>query len=288
MGLPLPDAMMMICLLAEEDARSVVCLGNPTIFWSWMQLNRTLQDADLPCPPAIAAFRDSSEKPSGATLFETLGFDDVRVMDISDYEGADIVHDLNSGALPERLHGSTDLIYDGGTLEHVFHVPNALNAIHDLLRLNGIVIHHSPSNGYLDHGFWQICPTLYHDFYSENGYQIVSASVVSQLNGDIVFPYSRDIYRSLGWGETMQRFPRATSFFAARKKAESTRGAIPMQSFYRRMHEGESQPYENERPFAFSLRESALKIAAKKMLPKPVASTARGFLEMARGVRRGK
>src|SRR4051812_23647278 len=40
-------------------------------------------------------------------------------MDVSDYEGAEIVHDLNL-PVSKELHERFDLVIDGGTLEHVF------------------------------------------------------------------------------------------------------------------------------------------------------------------------
>ena len=35
----------------------------------------------------------------------------------------------------------SDLVIDGGTIEHVFHIPNVLQNFHELLNINGRIIH---------------------------------------------------------------------------------------------------------------------------------------------------
>jgi len=56
-----------------------------------------------------------------------LGASKVSAMDVSEYEGADILHDLNVPA-PANLHERFDLLIDGGTLEHVFNVPVSMES----------------------------------------------------------------------------------------------------------------------------------------------------------------
>ena len=64
-------------------------------------------------------------------LFEALGFDTVHSFDYSDYEGATSLLDLNSGVVPDSAVGQYDVVFDSGTIEHVFYVPNSLKAIVD-------------------------------------------------------------------------------------------------------------------------------------------------------------
>ena len=60
------------------------------------------------------------------------------------------------------------MIIDGGTMEHIFHIPNVLNNIYRMLRVGGRIIHISPSSNYVDHGFYSFSPTLFYDFYQTN------------------------------------------------------------------------------------------------------------------------
>ena len=89
-------------------------------------------------------------------------------MDISNYEGANLIYDLNN---PIDLGRTYDLVIDGGTLEHIFNVPIALENISSLLKVGGKIIHFSPANNHMGHGFYQFSPELFASFYStNNGY----------------------------------------------------------------------------------------------------------------------
>jgi len=103
------------------------------------------------------------------TLFLDCGWGSViDTIDISSYEGANLVHDLN---VPLHLERKYDLIIDGGTLEHIFNVPIALENVSRLLKTGGKVVHFSPANNHMGHGFYQFSPELFASFYSpSNGF----------------------------------------------------------------------------------------------------------------------
>jgi len=98
------------------------------------------------------------------TFFRKLGFSEVDSLDFSDFEGASIVQDL-AGDLPDNLIGRFDVIYDGGTCEHVFDLPSAYRNIDKMLKPGGVFIAHSPSNNWINHGFYQICPEIVYGFW---------------------------------------------------------------------------------------------------------------------------
>jgi hypothetical protein len=103
-------------------------------------------------------------------VFSSLGFSSLEALDFSDHEGAEHIFDLNNAALPSGLHNRYDLVYNGGTLEHIFHVPNALMNISKMVRAGGTVVHLLPCNNWVEHGFYQISPTLMFDYYAAAGY----------------------------------------------------------------------------------------------------------------------
>lgn len=86
----------------------------------------------------------------GATRFET--------MDASSYEGAHICHDLNTPLAAG--HSQYDVVYDGGTLEHVFNFPVAMANLMKVTALNGSLIIHTVANNFCGHGFYQFSPEL--------------------------------------------------------------------------------------------------------------------------------
>lgn len=109
------------------------------------------------------------------TLFRALGFAEVESLDVSSWEGADHLADLNR-PLPEELHGRFDAVFEAGTIQHVFHLPQVLANIHALLKPGGRAIHGmATSSNHVDHGFYMYSPTLFHDFYSDNGWRIDGA-----------------------------------------------------------------------------------------------------------------
>lgn len=71
-------------------------------------------------------------------LFLSLGATEIFSMDVSDYEGASIIHDLNK-PIPDHFVGKFDTIIDGGTLEHIYHIPNAFMNIAKLLPVGGVL-----------------------------------------------------------------------------------------------------------------------------------------------------
>lgn len=98
------------------------------------------------------------------TLMSKLGLGAMETLDFSDYEGASIIHDLNQ-LPPKKLEKKFDLIFDGGTIEHVFNVPNALEAVFRMLKPGGRFVSANGLNGWYGHGMYQFNPELVWTFW---------------------------------------------------------------------------------------------------------------------------
>jgi SAM-dependent methyltransferase len=98
------------------------------------------------------------------TLMERLGFGRMEAMDFSGFEGAGVLHDLNQ-PVPAALEGQFDLIFDGGTLEHVFNVPVALTSVFQMLKPGGWFVSANGMNGWPMHGIYQFNPELVWTFW---------------------------------------------------------------------------------------------------------------------------
>jgi SAM-dependent methyltransferase len=83
----------------------------------------------------------------------------LHALDVSDYEGADLLHDLNHPA-PSSLDQRFDAVVDGGSLEHVFNFPVALANVMRLTKAHGRVFVSLPANNLCGHGFYQVSPEL--------------------------------------------------------------------------------------------------------------------------------
>ena len=171
-------------------------------------------------------------------FFKMLGFSSVHSLDVNDFEGADVLYDMNIPIPFESIHFKKyDVIYDGGTLEHVFHVPNFLKNVFDLLAVNGRVIHYSPVDMF-NHGFYNFSPCLFEDFYRANGFEINTCWIVKKsynkhFNGHCCYtPANRNsqFIRSL-CADTLDKATHCL-FFVATKLSTSTGNKIPIQGYY--------------------------------------------------------
>ena len=94
-------------------------------------------------------------------LAVVLGAKKVDVIDYSDYEGANIVLDMNL-PVPRSLLGNYDVVINGGSLEHIFNLPMALMNCMKMLREGGSLFSFSPANNAMGHGFYQFSPELFY------------------------------------------------------------------------------------------------------------------------------
>ncbi len=105
-------------------------------------------------------------------FFERLGASSVDSVDFSDYQGANTIHDMND-PLPAALERKFHLLHDGGTMEHVFHVPNYLANCMKLLKVGGFYVGVVPADNWLGHGFYQFSPELVTQVFCEsNGFRL--------------------------------------------------------------------------------------------------------------------
>ena len=106
-------------------------------------------------------------------FFLILGFSEIKYLDISKYQNADIIFNLNKDNPPKKITNKFDCILDGSTLEHIFSTLNVLKNINRFLKKGGYVIHITALNNMSKDGFYQFHPNYFKDFYSVNGYKIV-------------------------------------------------------------------------------------------------------------------
>lgn len=103
---------------------------------------------------------------------QALGARELHALDVSAYEGADVLHDLNE-PLPEDLEARFDVVVDGGSLEHVFDVPAALRSYMRMVRPGGRLVVQTMANNHCGHGFYQFSPELFFRAFSEaSGYRV--------------------------------------------------------------------------------------------------------------------
>jgi SAM-dependent methyltransferase len=171
---------------------------------------------------------------SDVAFFLSLGMQQVVAMDVSDFEGAEIVWDLNQ-PVNENLESQFDLILDSGTLEHVFDVRCALSNLARMVKPGGRIIHLSPSNNYCNHGFYQFSPTLFADFYQVNQFRDVHVFVAEETVRQ-QRTASLELFEFTTGGQPCQMASplnkRLLVFSVAEKGPDSTSNQVPIQSYY--------------------------------------------------------
>jgi SAM-dependent methyltransferase len=85
-----------------------------------------------------------------------MNFSRIGTIDLNGTEGASKV-DLN---YPIQNNILFDVVINTGTLEHIFDIAQCFRTIHGNCAPNGLMYHVFPMRGWLDHGFYNINPTL--------------------------------------------------------------------------------------------------------------------------------
>ena len=166
-------------------------------------------------------------------LFSYLGSSSVLALDASPFEGANIVHDLNM-PVDKTLHARFDTIFDGGTLEHVFDLPVALQNVKDMLRVGGLFLSVNAANNQVGHGFYQFSPELmWRVFAAESGFKVELMQLVNVAGppAPVDVPDPAAAGKRLEIGATVGP---TYLLVAARKIAETESSVTPQQSDYSR------------------------------------------------------
>jgi len=203
-----------------------VTLGVQDVSFTRDDFGRWLQ-AEFPHPP-------SSRPMTAAELFQGLGLGVPTSVDVSGYEGAEVLFDLNGDELPAALRSAFKFVVNGGTLEHVFNVPNALTSITRMLQAGGAVLHVFPVNNWVDHGFYQFSPTLAYDYYAAAGFESLESAMVAFRPGpEPIWEVAAAPPGLLGAGSPGGLDDRTyLHLFLVRRGAQVVDRPVPMQGMY--------------------------------------------------------
>jgi SAM-dependent methyltransferase len=112
------------------------------------------------------------------TLYSVFGYTEYRSIDLGDTR-ADWQLDLNYPIdIPEKF----DAIANFGTAEHIFNISEVFRSMHVLLRPGGVQLHIMPVFGDVNHGFYNIHPTVYFDVAKANGYVVEDFRYFDDIN----------------------------------------------------------------------------------------------------------
>lgn len=187
-------------------------------------------------------------------FFKMMGYSEVHAVDYYPNEKPTFILDLNK-KIPPELEGQYDLVSDSGTMEHCFDVKEVLFNTVRLVKTGGYVCIHTPMSGFVNHGFYSFSPTLFFDFYGENGFEKMQLSILRDCGGGSKIKMKRYDYDPATAEVMGDLFPKSLVFFLAKKKS-SQEIRVPIQGYYRAEFGGENVEKKKE----------AWKEAVKKIL----------------------
>ena len=236
-----------IKLIAEtvgacKPAGRVLVVGKQEVWGTEAEIIRWLKESGLSpvaCETQLALKPDFRRLQfiQDTSLFKLMGFREVINLDNSDYEGAELIWDLNRPLSEELLAevGRFDLIIDSGCLEHIFNVPEVLKNFFRLAADKGVVIHILPSNNLVDHGFYMFSPTLFQDYYSANRWRILSHYFFQHYPNYKarwkIYRYKPGGLSAFAFSGMMNR-TMCSTYFAAQKQPDTTGDANVQQGMY--------------------------------------------------------
>src|SRR5471030_3210286 len=150
----------------------VATLGRLNLFVDYRSLETLFREHGIPAKDEdIRAVRTGSGGYS-ETFLQYLGAKECISIDASSYENASVVHDMNR-PIGDDLKKKFSVVIDGGTLEHVFNFPVAIQNCMEMLKVGGHFFTHTMANNFMGHGFYQFSPELFYRVFSpENGFRM--------------------------------------------------------------------------------------------------------------------
>lgn len=251
MGITLNTAYMIM----QEGLRrpfngKILQMGKQDIYLTWEDLQHVARHMGYPLRPLMERQIQLNQKDwciprkmiTDTTFFRALGFSEVVSMDYSAAEGADHIWDANN-PVPREHYEKYDVVFDGGTYEHVFNGPNFLLNVCLMSAVGGRIIHETPSSGVIDHGFYSIQPTLYFDYYQANSFEINKLCVIRSDKDTMLsttmeqIPYTPGMYDlHKTWAIDGKTY---STFCIATKRREFKTMIIPQQSLWARLEGAE-------------------------------------------------
>lgn len=114
-------------------------------------------------------------------------------IDLSDYEGANIIFDLNN-TVPKDLQSRFDFIYSGGCLDNIFNPVSLLTNISKMLKPGGRVVHYESFSGVMG-TYLLFSPEWFFSYYAINNFSDCKVYVCHQTKPGVTrFGYFTNLF----------------------------------------------------------------------------------------------
>ncbi|NBL00123.1 MAG: hypothetical protein EOM50_19360, partial [Erysipelotrichia bacterium] len=179
MALNCTELLIIESVLKKDCKSKVGCFGYPDLLITKEQLEEYFSNYPIHLvkkrEDSVQVARDHGREvlknwvPESYSFFEMLGVELV-VFDFKKWNGEEVILNLND-PVDTSLYQAFDLLIDPGTTEHVFNIAQAMKSIAMMVNVGGYIYHQTPLV-HINHGFYNLSPTFYSDFYKLNGFDI--------------------------------------------------------------------------------------------------------------------
>lgn len=163
------DAISLKMVAPHVRGARILCLGYPDMVLPEAEVEQILRVR----PEVFTEFgANHKRKYRLAETRDTLlraGAESVECIDVRPSRNCERVVNLND---PQNWAPAWDLVIDGGTIEHCFNIGQAFWNAWSAVTEGGHIVHVSPLS-MVNHGFYNINPTAYVDFYQANGGSVI-------------------------------------------------------------------------------------------------------------------
>ena len=190
--------------------------------------------APIPDIPGLT-YRDDSEAickrhglsprqiPDAGSYFGLMGCK-LDVYDIVRERGCEIICDLNNRLDPVLKAFNYDIVLDVGSVEHCFNIGQAMMNMAGMVKMGGYILHENPFN-MPNHGFYNLNPTFFSDFYNANGFELLECKLVTKDGCSADVPLTKRF--KYGEGEC--------NVFAMARRTSIQSFVFPVQSKYAKL-----------------------------------------------------
>lgn len=218
---------------------SVLLIGRQTVHLSLPEFHDLLASHEMTAKVGTEFMTDRStrggvnkDRITDTSFFKALGADEVLALDISDYEGADILHNLNV-PIPAELADRFDLIFNGSVLDNAFDPANGLKNISRMIAKSGRVIHFEHASNAINGAYLQFGPNWFFDYYLLNGYADCKTylALFDDINGP--WDYFACLHHERSEPSQLSSPRKAMTAVIAEKQEGATWDRSPIQGQYR-------------------------------------------------------
>lgn len=223
---------------------NVLALGKQTIKLSINKLIEIFKENSCEINPNLdlnnlkkdisSRFRETDSM-DDSTFFKFFSDLNYQTLDVTDYEGASIIHDLNN-PIPTELEGQFDFIIDGGTFDHLFDLKNCFENVVKLMKPDGRIFQWNAASNYSNAGYLSFSADYFYDYYILNKFTKCQTYFAQSHCMSAPNWYITEFVPDA----SAQRYPefKRTSFYSmvivvATKGKDSTYNVAPIQLQYR-------------------------------------------------------